>query len=79
MHQVRTAACSNTPPASFPVVKLGVRSAICITRFLWSRIKRRQSCEQNERSQGGPALIATGVHLLIIVKWSKMVPCSLLH
>ena len=76
--QVRTAASSNTPPAS-TIVKQGVRSAICITRFLLSRIKLRQSCEQNEHSQGGPALFATRVHLLIIVKWSKMVLCSLLH
>lgn len=65
--------------ASFHIVKLGVRSAICIIRFPRSRMKRRQSCEHNERSQGGPALIVTRVHLLIIVKWSKMVPCSLLH
>lgn len=38
-----------------------------------------RAVSKTKHSEGGPALIATRVHLLIIVKWSKMVPCSLLH
>lgn len=79
VHRARTAERLGAAPTSPLIVRLNARSAICITRFLWSRMKNRQSCEQNERSQGGPALIAMGVHLLIIAKWSKMVPCFPSH